>query len=60
MKRRHKREEINAYGTASELYNEMLRIYCDEYNDLSNAKRKEMDVKYDTVNLTLNTYDYTN
>ena len=38
----------------------MLGIYFEAQNYLSDTKRKEMDVKYDLVNLMLGTYDFTN
>ena len=42
---------------ASELYNELLKVYFDEYNDVSDAKRK-MNSKYNPTNLRLDAYDY--
>ena len=41
------------YDTASELYNELLEIYFDEYNKLSDAKRKNIELKYNPNNLFL-------
>ena len=45
------------YDTVSELYNELLETYFDEYNELSNAKRKHIELKYPT-NSFLKTYNY--
>ena len=45
---------MNLYDTASELYTGMLGIY------LSDAKRKNMDTKYNPTNSIVDTYDYTN
>ena len=38
-------------NTASELYNELLEIYFDEYGNFSGAKRKKMGSKYNPANL---------
>ena len=38
----------------------MLGIYFDEYCDLSEARRKNMDFKYDPTNLTLSVCSYEN
>ena len=46
-----KNRKKNVYGTASELYNELLGMHFDKYNNLSGAKRKETDVKYNPANL---------
>lgn len=48
------------YHTASESHNELLGIYFDEYCDLSEARRKNMDFKYDPTNLTLSVCSYEN
>ena len=48
------------HSTVSDLYYELQGIYFDEYNYLLDAKRKEMDVKYDPVDSMLDTYDYAN
>ena len=45
------------YDKASELYNDLLEIYFDEYNDLSVAKKK-INPKYNPDNLMFNTYEY--
>ena len=48
------------YNIASELYNEFLEIYFDEYNNLKKKKKKKKNLndKYDPTNLILDTYDY--
>ena len=35
------------YDAASELYNELLKTYFDECNELSDAKRKNIEHKHD-------------
>ena len=45
------------YDTFSELYNDLLETYFDEYYDLSDAKRIKIGPKYDPANLTLDEYD---
>ena len=50
---------MHIYDPASEL-NELSRIYLDENNDFSDARRKQTDSKYDPINLTIDEYDYTN
>ena len=44
--------------TASELYEDLLEIYFDEYNDLSDAEKSKVDRKYDPINRTLDEYGY--
>ena len=46
------------YDTASELYNDFLGTYFDEYSELPDAKRNEMDSKYDLNNLLDERYNY--
>ena len=41
------------YDTASELYIELQETYFDECNKLFDAKRKNIELKYDPVNLFL-------
>ena len=36
----------------------MLETCFDEYNELSEAKRKNIELKYDPNNLFLKTYNY--
>ena len=49
---------MNVHYTASKLYNEMLGIYCDEYEEFSDAKIKKMGSKHEPTNLMLNTCNY--
>ena len=42
---------------ASEFYNELLGKYFDEYK-FSDAERKKMDAKYNSVDLLFDTSDY--
>ena len=46
-------EKANVYNTASELCNDLLEIYFDEYYDLLYSKKSKMDPKCDPANLTL-------
>ena len=46
------------YDTASKLYNDFLGIYFDEYSELPDAKRNEMESKYDLNNLFPERYNY--
>ena len=46
------------YNTASELCNDLLGIYFDEYCELPDAKRKTVESKYDPDKLFLKTYNY--
>ena len=46
------------YDTASELYNDFLGIYFDEYSELPDTKRNEMESKYDLNNLFPERYNY--
>ena len=41
------------YDTISELYNDLLGTYFDEYNELSNHKRNKIDPKYKLKELFL-------
>ena len=52
-----KTRKISVQNTALQLYNELLEVYFLEYNDLSDAKRKRMDPKFDPAKLTLDAYD---
>ena len=45
-------------NTASELSNDLLEPYSDEYYDLSDSKSSNMDPKYDIANLIFDEYDY--
>ena len=57
-KLRTQKEKKNVYDTFSELYNNLLERYFDEYYDLSDAKRIKIGAKYDPANLALDEYDY--
>ena len=46
------------YDSASELYNDLLVTYFDEYNDLSDDKRNKMGPEYKPEELILEGYDY--
>ena len=46
------------YDNASEIYNEYLEIYFNEYKLLSDAQKKDLDNKYDPIDLFHETYDY--
>ena len=48
-----KKEKTNVYDTVSELYNDLLEIYFDQYYDLSDVKRSKIYPEYDPANLTL-------
>ena len=49
---------MDVYNTTSELYNELLEIYFDEYGNFSDAKRKKMGSKYNPANLIHMIYRY--
>ena len=54
-----KKKKINAYDTASELYNELLGTCFEEYyNNLPAAGRKTRDQKYKPKKLILEVYNY--
>ena len=57
QKEKTKKKKINVYDPISELYNESIEIYFDEYNELSDAK-KNIELKYDPNNLFHKTYNY--
>ena len=44
---------MTVYDIASELYNEYLEIYFDEYKTLPNVREKTLGNKYDPINLFL-------
>ena len=55
QKEKTKKKKTNVYGTVSDLYNNFLGIYFDEYNELPDAKRNKIEPKYDLNNLFLET-----
>ena len=46
------------HNTASELYDELLETYFDEYYELSGDKREKVESIYDPKDLFLEGYDY--
>ena len=53
-----KDKKATLYNNASELYNEYLENYYDQYMDLSDAKKRKFDDMYDPEELFLEEYDY--
>ena len=51
-------EKKTVYDNASELYNEYLEIYFNQYMTLSDAKKRTFGKKYDPENLFLEEHDY--
>ena len=50
---------MNVYDNDSEMYNEYLETYFQQYMDLSDNKKGKLGNKYDPFNLFLvNTYNY--
>ena len=49
---------MNVYDNASDLYNNFLAIYFNEYNEILDAKRNKMKHKYEPRKLFLETYNY--
>ena len=54
-KKKQKRKKTNIYNQASELYIDLLAIYFDKNYELSDAKRKTLESKYDPDKLFLET-----
>ena len=52
-----KEKKVTVCDNASELYNEYLEIYFDEYKALSGSHKRNLGNKYDPTNLFLETYD---
>ena len=46
------------YYTASELYNNLLGIYFNEYYELSHAKGNKIKLTYEPKKFFLKTYNY--
>ena len=46
------------YNAASELCNNLLKTYFDEYYELPDAKRNEMERNYNPIDLFLETYNH--
>ena len=57
-KERTKEKKPTVYYNASELYNEYLEIYFNQYNYLSDARKRKFGNKYDPINLFLETHNY--
>ena len=57
-KERTKEKKATVYYNASPLHNEYLEIYFNQYNDLSDARKRELGNKYDPINLFLETHNY--
>ena len=53
-----KERKVSVYGNASEPYNEYLEIYFDQCMTLSNARKKDLGNKCNSINLFLETYNY--
>ena len=49
---------MTLYDNAFELYNECLENYFDEYKALSDAQKRKVGIKYDTINLFVERYNY--
>ena len=45
-KKKKKKKKTYGYDTVSELYNDFLETYFDEYYDLSDAERKNIEHKH--------------
>lgn len=50
---------MNVYDVASRIYNELLGIYLDRWEEDSDDKIKKMNPKYDPFNSTLDMQHYT-
>ena len=57
-KQKQKTRKRNVHDAASELYNEFLETYFDEYYNLSVVKRKKMNHEYEPEKLFLKAYNY--
>ena len=53
-----KEKKVSVYDSVSELYNEYLGIYFDQYMTLSDAWEKNLGNKYNPINSFLETYNY--
>ena len=54
-KKKQKRKKTNIYNQASELYIDLLAIYFNKNYELSDAKSKTLESKYDPDKLFLET-----
>ena len=46
------------FGIVGDLYNDQFEKYYDEYEELQDAKKIELDGKYKSINVELKDYDY--
>ena len=46
------------FGIVGDLYNDQFEKYYDEYEELQDAKKIELDGKYKCINVELKDYDY--
>ena len=53
-----KEKKLTVYDSNSELYNEYLEIYYDQYVGISDVKKRKFGHKYDPKELFLDEYDY--
>ena len=53
-----KEKKATVHENTSEIYNEYLEIYFNEYKALLDAQTKKLGKKYDPINLFLETYTY--
>ena len=58
QKEKAEKKKVNVYNKASDLHNDLLAIYFNEYNELPDAQRNKMEHKYDPTKLFLETYNY--
>ena len=57
IKEKTEKKKTNVFNAASELYNDLLGIYFDEYYELPNAKKEKIESKYDPTELFLKPYN---
>ena len=55
---KHTKEKIKVLDTASELYNNFLDKYFDEYYDLDGEEKEELGFRFMLINLRIKGYDY--
>ena len=52
------RKKEKVFGIVGDLYNDQFEKYYDEYEELQDAKKIELDGKYKSINVELKDYDY--
>ena len=52
------RKKEKVFGIVGDLYNDQFEKYYDEYEELQDAKKIELDGKYKCINVELKDYDY--